>query len=90
MTEETELISYVKRGKNRKKVFMVMENNSIMPSEISNKVYGSSSNTNFTLVSRALSELTEKDLIKIVNPEAKTGRLYELTTKGKKLKEKIK
>jgi len=89
MTEDNDLISYVKRGKNRKKVFMVMEN-SIMPSEISNKVYGSSSNTNFTLVSRALSELSEKDLIKIVNPEQKTGRLYQLTSKGKKIQNKLK
>ncbi len=90
MTEETELISYVKRGKNRKKIFMVMESNSIMPSEISNKIYGSSSNTNFTLVSRALSELAEKELVKIVNPKAKTGRLYELTSKGKKIQDKLK
>lgn len=89
MTEETELISYIKRGKNRKKVFMVMEN-SIMPSEISNKVYGSSSNTNFTLVSRALGELSEKELIKVVNPEEKTGRLYQLTPKGKKIQDKLK
>ena len=84
MTEDNELISYVKRGKNRKKVFMVMEN-SIMPSEISNKVYGSSSNTNFTLVSRALGELAEKDLVKVINPQEKTGRLYKLTPKGKRI-----
>lgn len=89
MTEDNELISYVKRGKNRKKVFMVMEN-SIMPSEISNKVYGSSSNTNFTLVSRALGELAEKDLVKVINPQEKTGRLYKLTPKGKKIQEKLK
>ncbi len=89
MTEDNELISYVKRGKNRKKVFMVMEN-SIMPSEISNKVYGSSSNTNFTLVSRALGELAEKDLVKVINPQEKTGRLYKLTPKGKKIQDKLK
>lgn len=89
MADDTELISYIKRGKNRRKVFMVMEN-SIMPSEISNKVYGSSSNTNFTLVSRALGELSEKELVKVVNPEEKTGRLYQLTSKGKKIQDKLK
>ncbi len=90
MTQDVELISYIKRGKNRKKIFMVMESNSIMPSEISTKIYGSASNANFTLVSRALSELTEKNLVEIINPEEKTGRLYKLTTKGKKIKDKIK
>jgi len=38
------------------------------------KIYKSNSNTYFNLVSRALSELKEKKLVEVINPEERTGR----------------
>jgi len=48
-------ISFVKRGRNRKIVFLALDK-SMMPSELVIKIYGKSSNTYFNIVSRALAE----------------------------------
>ena len=77
-------IGFVKRGKNRKEVFMNLDK-PMMPSELVMKIYKSNSNTYFNLVSRALSELKEKKLVEIVNPEDRTGRIYKRTKEGEKV-----
>jgi len=77
-------IGFVKRGKNRKEVFMNL-NKPMMPSELVMKIYKSNSNTYFNLVSRALSELKEKKLVEVVNPEDRTGRIYKRTKEGEKV-----
>ena len=77
-------LSFVKRAKNRSKVLKAVDGN-IMPSELVLKLYGKSSNTYFNIVSRALGELVQQKLVKIVNPKSKTGRLYTLTDKGKRV-----
>ncbi len=41
-------------------------------------------------VSNILSDLSGKELVECKNPDAKVGRLYELTEKGKKLSESLK
>ena len=79
-----DLISFVKRGKNRKKVFIALDR-PMMPSELTIKIYGKSSNTYFNLVSRALSELKNKKLVAVVNPKEKTGRIYKKTKLGLKV-----
>lgn len=79
------LISFVKRGRNRKKVFEALDK-PMMPSEIMQKIYGKSSNTYFNIVSRALAELKSKGLVKVENPKDKTGRIYSLTSSGKSIK----
>ena len=76
-----DLVGYVKRGKNRKRVFLALEARMI-PSEMVNKIYGKTSNTYFNIVSRALSELKDKKLITVVNPKEKTGRIYQKTKLG--------
>ena len=81
-------LSFVKRGKNRFKVFAALEG-AMMPSELVRKLYGKSSNTHFNIVSRALTELCTKKLVRVVNPEDKTGRLYELTKKGQAIKTEL-
>ena len=58
-------VSFVKRAKNRLEVFKAMEG-TLMPSELVVKIYGSSSNTSFNIVSQALSELTEVKLVKVL------------------------
>lgn len=84
-----EMISFVKRGKNRRKVFNALDN-AMMPSELVIKIYGKNSNTYFNIVSRSLSELKNKKLIKILNPNSKTGRIYQKTKFGKRVEEKLK
>lgn len=81
------LVGFVRRGKNRKIVFLALDG-PMMPSELMRKIYGKMSNTYFNIVSRALAELTEKKLIEIINPKEKTGRIYQKTKLGKEV-EKI-
>ncbi len=81
MKQEDSLLSWVKRGKNRKSVLLSIEGK-MLPSEIMRKTFGKGGNTNFNLTSRALSELENKRLIKILNHKEKTGRLYTLTNIG--------
>lgn len=77
-------LSFVKRAKNRCKVLKALSG-TMMPSELVVKLYSKSSNTHFNIVSRALGELVEQKLAKVVNPSSRTGRLYILTDKGKKV-----
>ncbi|MFH1175009.1 MAG: ArsR family transcriptional regulator [archaeon] len=81
-------ISYVKRGKNRQKVFLAVDK-PIMPSEIAETVFRGKGNTNLTLVSRALRELSDECLVKVANPKARTGRLYQKTRLGKAVAAKL-
>ena len=82
-------ISFVKRGKNRKKIFLALDK-PMMPSELVMKIYKSNSNTYFNLVSRALSELREKKFVEVVNPKEKTGRIYRRTKEGEKVVRELK
>ena len=77
-----ELAGYIKRGKNRHKIFMALDKPR-MPSELVIKIYGKSSNTYFNIVSRALTELEQKNLVECINSKERTGRIYKLTKKGK-------
>ncbi len=88
MSDVLKLIGKVKRGTNRLKVFKAMTQ-PLMPSELVIKVYGKSSNTYFNLVSRALAELKQLKLVKLINPKEKTGRIYELTDLGKEVLKKL-
>ena len=82
-------MGFIKRGKNRKIVFMSLDK-PMMPSELVMKIYKSNSNTYFNLVSRALSELKEKKLVEVVNPEERTGRIYRRTKEGEKIAKTLK
>ncbi|MFA5070853.1 MAG: hypothetical protein WC511_00600 [Candidatus Pacearchaeota archaeon] len=65
-------------------------NKPMMPSELVIKIYKSNSNTYFNLVSRALSELKDKKLVEVINPEDKTGRIYKRTKEGEKIAKEFK
>lgn len=84
-----DLMGFVKRGQNRKKIFLALDK-PMMPSELMRKIYNKTSNTYFNLVSRALTELKDKKLIEVVNPKEKTGRIYQKTKLGKEVEKKIK
>jgi len=62
----------------------------MMPYELVMKIYKSNSNTYFNLVSRALSELKEKELVEVVNPKERTGRIYRRTKEGEKVAKELK
>jgi len=81
-------ISFVKRGKNRKKVFLALDK-AMMPSELVIKIYGKNSNTYFNIVSRALAELTEKGIVEVLNPKERTGRIYQKTKLGEQILKKL-
>jgi len=83
------LVSFVKRGKNRNKVFLALDK-PMIPSELVNKMYGTNSNTYFNLVSRALTELKEKKLVEVLNPIEKTGRIYQKTKLGNDVTKRLK
>lgn len=81
-------IGFIKRGKNRKEVFINLDK-PMMPSELVIKIYKSKSNTYFNLVSRALAELKERKLVEVVNPKDRTGRIYRKTKEGEKVAKKL-
>lgn len=82
-------VGYLKRGQNRKRVFLALDK-PMMPSELMRKIYGKTSNTYFNIVSRALSELVNRNLIEIVNPKERTGRIYRKTKLGMGVEKKLK
>jgi len=55
-----------------------------MPKEIAER-----SNIKTNHVSKVLSELKSKELIELVNPEARKGRLYRLTDVGDEIVEHL-
>lgn len=74
-----ELVSFVSRGKIRKKV---LENISepVTPTELSTKI-----KTHRSTTSRAILALEDKGLIKCLTPNEKLGRFYQISDKGKKV-----
>jgi predicted transcriptional regulator len=81
-------LSYVKRAKNRKITLLALDK-PMMPSELVKKIFNTNSNTFFNLVSRALSDLKEKELVEILNPNEKTGRIYKRTNLGESVAEAL-
>jgi len=79
-----ELVGFIKRSKNRQKVFLAVEG-STLPSEIVRKLYGKWSSSRYVIVSRALAELTAKGLLKVANPQEKVGRVYVRTALGNRI-----
>ncbi|AMK15599.1 winged helix-turn-helix domain-containing protein [Methanobrevibacter olleyae] len=73
-------IQFIKMSKNREKVLESLKEETLNPTEISKKTKIHRNN-----VSRTLSQLREKDLIRLLNPQTKRGRLYELTEYGKRI-----
>lgn len=80
------LKEYIKLSPNRQKVIKLLSEEEILkPTEISKKV-----DIHVNTVSKSLKQLRENDLVYILNPESRRGRLYKLTEKGKKVSESLK
>lgn len=71
------LIEYVKTSPNREKVIKTLNGTILKPSDISKE-----SGVHINTVSRCLKQLREQNLVRILNPERKRGRLYKLTDTG--------
>ena len=69
--------TYVKRSKNRQDIIKIIATSRITPSEIRAEM-----DSSFSLTSRALRDLLDHDIVKCMNPEARTGRVYYLTDLG--------
>lgn len=78
-----DLISFVTRGKIRKKVLLNLDK-PLTPTQLSEKI-----KTHRSTTSRTLLELEEKKLVKCITPKEKMGRYYEITSLGKQLNKKI-
>ncbi|MGL6298025.1 MAG: ArsR family transcriptional regulator [Methanobacteriaceae archaeon] len=72
--------SYIKASNTRRKVLLALEDNILMPSEISKIINVSPPHT-----SRALRDLENKDLIICLNPKIRVGKLFILTEFGKEV-----
>lgn len=84
--EMVDLLTYVKPSKYRKNILLALENEELkIPSEIANEIATITSH-----VSSHLSCLKEKDLIKCINEDARKGRLYQITAKGKNVLKHLK
>lgn len=76
--------AWVLRGKQKRKVITTLDEEPKMPSEVKEEA-----NLSLNNVSDILRLFAERKLAKCLNPQAKTGRLYVLTEKGKVIKDKI-
>lgn len=74
---------WVLRGKQRRKIIKVL-NKPKIPTQIKEDTKLSLNN-----VSDVLREFRKKKIARCLNPKEKTGRLYKLTLKGMRIKEKI-
>jgi DNA-binding MarR family transcriptional regulator len=74
-----DLISFVSRGKSRKKVLAKLVK-PLTPTQLAEKIGLHRSTTSRTLI-----ELETKGLVKCITPNEKMGRFYEITENGKKV-----
>ena len=79
----TEDISWIKRGKQRRGIIVHIDDKET-PTEISNKSKYSLNHT-----SKVLNDFKKRGFVKLLNPRQKTGRLYELTEKGRIIRDKL-
>jgi predicted transcriptional regulator len=81
--ENIELFSWILRGKQRRE--LIREMNGIKtPTQVAK-------NSGYSLnhASKVLNDFKKKGIVECLNPSQKTGRLYQLTSKGKVLFDKI-
>ena len=71
-------ITFVKRGKNRRTIFELLNNGTKTQAELHKE-----SGLYRTHVRRCLVELEAKGLVKCLNPKDRIHKLYQLTAKGK-------
>jgi DNA-binding MarR family transcriptional regulator len=79
------LYGFVARSPYRKMVLLELGLSPSIPKDIAKRL-----NINVNHVSRALSQLKAKNLVKCINPEEKKGRVYQITEIGQRVLNRIK
>jgi len=74
-----DLLSFVTRGKIRKKVLLALQTPDT-PTEISKKIL-----THRSTTSRTILALEEKGLVECITPKETMGRYYQVSKMGKKI-----
>lgn len=74
-----ELIGFIKASKYREDILTILVKDVYTPKEIANKL-----DIHISQVSRTLNELAEMELINVLNPNMKKGRIYSITPLGDK------
>ena len=81
MRDETKiLLNYLNLSKNRMKTLYSFKNNEILTA----KRISESTGNNINTIGKTLKQLKEKELLVLLNPNARANRKYQLTVKGKK------
>ena len=81
MSDETKiLLNYLNLSKNRMKTLYSFKNNEILTA----KRISESTGNNINTIGKTLKQLKEKELLILLNPNARANRKYQLTVKGKK------
>lgn len=75
-----EKYGFILASRYRKKTILSLENKPKTPNQIALE-----NNSNLTHISRALRELTEKEMTRCATPKRIKGRLYQLTSDGKEI-----
>lgn len=79
------LTEYIKQSSHRTKVLRSIGEDVLKPSDITHET-----EIHINNVSRSLKQMKEKNLVYLINPESKKGRLYKLTEDGKKVLRNLK
>ena len=81
---DDETVEFVKRSQYRQRVLKALEDDVLMPKQIAER-----SDIKVNHVSKVLNELKSKELIELINPEARKGCLYRVQKNGKEVLEQI-
>lgn len=82
MKYETKLLlNYLNLSKNRMKTFYSFKNNDI----ITAKKISEKTGTHIVTIGKSLKQLKEKELLILLNPNARANRKYKLSKKGRKI-----
>ena len=87
MNDETKIIiTFLNMSKNRMKVFNTFQNKELLTA----KQISKNNEININTVGKTLKQLKEKELLILLNPNARADRKYKLTEKGQKIIKYIK
>lgn len=82
--EEDNIISFILSGKNRIKIFLLLENNLMAPSDISKKI-----GIDLSSVCKSLKDLSEQEILHEIRNFASNKRFYRINCNYIHLKIKI-
>jgi predicted transcriptional regulator len=84
MSTNWQKLGFIKASEYRMKIINALNNGPETPSNIAQSV-----DLRQNHVSATLTKLSDKELVKLMNPDAQKGRIYSLTDEGKELADKL-